>query len=217
MRKRFDPERSIDFTALRSTIIQGRHAAPSYSRKADFSKHLEMLEQEFSGQSALLFVHAALNAHIRREIDLAANIARFWQMWNQEADFLLKNSNARWLISSCDTIMCHASCDLERAAAIAGSLFMNTIKLYETERLATGAVESDYAKVGGRNQLFDGLTAFNIGAGDMIAALVTRVRKPFPAGTIAPRILQELLTRALTQPTVFSRFAKVHMVDSTRW
>lgn len=217
MRKRFDPKRSIDFKALRSTIIQRGQAVPSYSRKADFAEHLEMLEQEFSGQSALLFVHAAINAHIRREIDLAENLARFWQMWNQEADFLLKNSTARWLISSCDTIMCHASCDVERAAAIAGSLFMNTIKLYETERLATGSADAAYANVGGRNLLFDGMTAFSIGSGDMIGSLVTRIRKPFPADKIAPRILQELLSRALTQPTVFSRFAKVHVVDSTRW
>jgi hypothetical protein len=204
----------IDFGALRLVSIDRGNPVRARRREPDFSDHLSMLAQEFSGKPVLLFVHAALNSHIRREISLEENLARFWNMWRTETEFLIENLNARWLKSSSDTIMCHATCDIERAAATAGSILINTIKLYETERLATGAVEKSYESVGSNNFLFDGIAAFAIGGGDALVDLVERSFRPYDREKIAPQILRELIKRAFLNPTVYNRFAKVHKVRS---
>jgi hypothetical protein len=211
----FAPSNSIDFKALRSIAVDRGEPVRARGRRPDFADHLQMLAQEFSGQPVLHFYHAALNAHIRREIQLEDSLKRFWDMWHSEKEYLLKNLNSRWLKSSSDTILCHAACDIERAAATAGSLLINTIKLYETERLAIGVEERPYAKVG-TQPLFDGITAFVIGSGDMFVDLVDRSCRPYPADKISPRIMQELIKRAFSNPTVFNRLLKVHRVDLTR-
>jgi hypothetical protein len=212
----FAAGKQTDFYALQSIFVERGDAVRSYARKPEFADHLDMLAQEFSGKPLLLFFHAALNAHIRREIQLSENLNRFWEMWRSQKEFLLKNLNSRWLKSSSDTIMCHATCDVERATATAGSLLINTIKLYETERLATNVEEKNYAKVGGRDPLFDGITAFAIGGGDMLIDLVERSCRPYSPDKIAPRIMRELIKRAFSNPTVFNRFMKVHRVETGR-
>jgi hypothetical protein len=75
---------------------------------------------------------------LRRRIDLETNLARTRMLWRSEAPFLVAKLDSRWLVSACDTIIDHWHEPEERALALAGTLFANTIKLYETERWAAG-------------------------------------------------------------------------------
>jgi hypothetical protein len=90
---------------------------------------------------------------------------------------LCSNLDARWLVSACDTIIDHFNEPDEIATAIAGSMFMNTVKLYETERLTQATVRSfdEVFKDGSRVPLCDGMSAFVVGGGDMVKNLVRRV------------------------------------------
>src|SRR4051812_26269890 len=80
----FAPGMQVHFRELRYVQVDRGTPVRPFGRRQDFADHLEMLAQEFSGQPVLHFVHAGLNAHIRREIELQENLARFWAMWQSE-------------------------------------------------------------------------------------------------------------------------------------
>jgi hypothetical protein len=186
-------------------------------RQPDLNAHLTVLRKEFAGQSELLFYHAMLIALLRRRIEVAENLPRLRALWASEQAFLLEALDSRWLVSACDTIVDHWPEPDERALALATSLFANTIKLYETERIATGGVQGEYTLPEGRVALHDGMTAFQIGEGDMIFNLVRRIEATTAQAGTAAQILRELVKRASKHDTVFRRFRAVHNRDATAW
>jgi len=204
--------------ALKERIIEGEDRQYSFGTKTDLDAQFAMLRQEFIGQSELALYHAWLMVLIRRRIDLAENVGRAHDLWAFEHTYLLQHLDARWLISACDTIADHWIEPGERALALAASLFANTIKLYETERLATGQTAAvSYQLPEGRVALHDGMAAFVIGRGDMIANLIGRVQTSLEYGGTGARILNELVRRASLHPTVFKRFRDVHTSNWTTW
>lgn len=211
----FNSETPPDLSALRSDIVDAGDPKLSLGSKRDICEHLHMLAAEFSGRNFLEFYHAGLIVHIRREINVTLNKRRFFQLWHEQGDFLLSSLDSRWLVSACDTLADHGGAP-ESLAARAGTLFMNTVKLYETERWATSASNSSYKTVAGTIPLFDGMTAYWIGRGNMIKNLFDRVLRAPPCGElIATRILNELIRRACIHDTVFNRFLRVHEREAT--
>lgn len=212
-----------DYDSLKRDTIAGSESVYSFGRADDLDEHIDLVRREFSGRSHLEFFHAVLTILIRRAIDTAASAELFRSMWRAECAFLTERLDTRWLISACDTIIDLSDNSADVAAAYAGSLFMNTIKLYETEILASGgAVPSNdgpqsYRAIEGRVPLFDGMSAFVIGRGDMIANLYERARRVCRGETPAQMILAELLKRANENNTVFRRFAEVHLNKETIW
>lgn len=178
---------------------------------------------EFVGRSYLELFHSIVIVKIRRKLDAGASIEIFNSLWKREGPFLKEKLDTRWLISACDTIVDTSEDKIDVAAAYAGSLFMNTIKLYETELLAsgTGSASHDeappYKPIEGRTPLFDGMSAFVIGHGDMIANLYDRAKVICRGETPAQIILAELLKRANENDTVFRRFRDVHQNRNTIW
>lgn len=189
-------------------VLRGKHDSVEV--------HLEALTREFAGESRIDYHHAYLNVLIRRGMEAERAYRHFKSMWEAEGAHLLSSLNARWLVAACDSII---DCDedpTERAIAACAGVLINTIKLYETERLhSTGgyAPQSNPAEV---VPLFDGLTSFSIGHGDMIANQRKRLAA-IGAETLAGRILVELICRADRSDTVFRRFASLHTNDATRW
>lgn len=189
-------------------------------REEDLNAHLEKLEQEFPGKAKLDFVHAAHTVLIRRGVQRKLAYRRFREMWSAEGEHLLSELSARWLISACDTLLDCSEDDTERALAAAGSLFFNTIKLYETERFHSDVRPAPKTPdIGAPSPLFDGLTTFSIGRGDMIASQRQRLKALCASAnnTHASGILLELLRRADRADTVFRRFAQAHHNEATRW
>ena len=204
---------------MKNRIIEGEAKVYSFGLKVDIDEHVAMLRQEFIGRTELELYHAVLMSLVRREVDLLLNLERVHELWSKETEFLCQNVDSRWLVSACDTMMDHWPNESDRALAAAGSLFTNTLKLYETERWATGQYDknNEYEPVSGRVPLHDGLSGFVIGWGDMIANLHRRIKSVCANSSPAACILFELLHRASENNTVYKRFKDVHQRSETGW
>lgn len=222
MTHRFTPDSDPDLDTLAQEVVDAGPPEPSWQRKRTVEDHVAMLAKEFSGQSALFLFHAATIVFIRREVGGEACRNRFRTLWRDYEEILLKGLDSRWLISACDTFADIAETLEERRTGALASLFANTIKLYETERIVTGVADvepADYdiEAVQRRVHLYDGVTAFRIGRGDMVRSLLDRVEATICGSSPPERILRELLTRAVRRDTVFSRLATLHWHEETNW
>lgn len=197
-------------------LIEGDEAIPSRGRKADLTEHLSMLRREFVGKPRLHYEHATLCVLARRRIEPSINVPRFFALWHDYQDALLASLDARWLVSACDTFLDLSNDPAERQAALAGTLFMNTIKLYETER-AQGSSTTALQPMSGAQPLFDGLTTFVVGHGDMVMNLLNRVADVRKDDPLPARITHELVRRARADHTVFARIAAAHVKEATRF
>ena len=207
-----------DFSYLATrTVLPGVEPQLMQGRESDLVKHLERLELEFAGASELAFYHAVLNTLIRRDLQAARAFEHFDCAWREHADHLLKLSS-RWLVAACDTLMAHAPNPAERAIACVGSTLLNVVKLYETERLIfeTRAGESlrDLART---RPLFDGMTSFSIGHGDMVFNLRQRTEALCSVPTTATMIVQEIIRRVDAHDTIFRRLGELHLRPETQW
>lgn len=171
-----------------------------------------MLTAEFVGASALELDLAQTIVRIRRRHRLFRNLYRFRSHWLWHGHFLAERLNSRWLISCADTLADHPISRAERATAIAAALLGNTVKLYESERhlLGTGADPNrlDRHPPSQRESpepLFDGLTTFLVGRGDMLTNLNARLRKATTRSGPAGTILAELMRRMYAHDSVFRR------------
>lgn len=202
-------------TQLKAEIITGYSFTQSFGLNQDLGEHALMLKKEFSGKSELLLYHALLNVLIRRNINLSDCLERFFDLWLLEGEYLLDHLNSRWLISACDTIIDHSPSESERAYALSASILVNTCKLYETERL--GTIDHKAVKINGHMELFNGISAFCIGSGDMIFNLHSRVKQANNSSRFSGKILIELFRRVSTENTVYKRFKKLHTNPKTLW
>ena len=204
---------------LKIRLIVGRRQVYSFGKIDDLEQHIQMLLHEFAGHSELLLYHAILIVLIRREIDLARNLENLNTLWTQESAFLCEMLDSRWLVSACDSLMDFSPSESERALAAVGSLFTNTLKLYETERHANGlyGIKTHYPPLQGRISLHDGLSCFMIGGGDMVFNMHRRVLAVCSGSSPAACIVRTLLQRARTHDTVYRRFKEVHHNTSTLW
>jgi len=106
---------------------------------------------------------------------------------------------------------------------MSASLLINTIKLYETERLAHGhwhnpaGLANPSFEWESRFDLFDGVSAYRIGKGDMIKNLLTRVRSIQHYSEFASPIMNELLLRINRSDTIYSRLRAVHANKASLW
>lgn len=207
-----------DLRVLKATSLQAGQPRASYGRHERLEDQLAMLADEFSSRSALEFLHAGTIVHIRRNIHRDAHADRFQWLWREESAYLLNVLNLRWLVSACDTIVDVSSDPADRAAAALGTVLANTVKLYETERLACSSADPDYSNVQGLVPLFDGLTAFNVGKGDMVFQLLARLDSLTRDGLTPGQLLaREIVQRVNRSDTVFRRFAVDHVVPETAW
>jgi hypothetical protein len=212
--------------ALKSQLIETRtepvyqiHYTPA-ARWLHTSRIEEMYNwrHQFVGRSTLEFKHCVLIINIRRDHELQKNLDAFFSLWSEEADFLVKALNIKWLVSACDTFSDHCSDDAERATALVGAMMVKTIKIYETELLFRfKRVEQAEWPEYKPTQLFDGLNSFNIGYGDVVFNLKARIKEFVRRGTPTALILDELFERVCVSNTAFSRWRAEHSHEPTCW
>lgn len=205
-----------DLEALKHARVPGRRRA-FVGRLPDRDEHLAGVRAAFAGEPQIDFYHAALSVLIRRGADMPLAYERFDRLWREQGAHLIESLDARWLVSACDTLMDCALGPTERAIACIGATLMNTIKLYETERLSAGPVPATPQSLVAPAPLFDGMTSFVVGRGDMICNLRKRTLAICAGDTIASRIVLELLRRADRADTVYRRMADLHRDEETRW
>lgn len=206
---RFDDLRGQVVTDVDNCFTRGeRRFAEFFARKADFFEHMNEIRSEFIGRSELLHVHAGLVVALRRRLVVDQFRPLFLRMWREQGDFLRGNLSLRWLVSAADTLIDHGETAAQRALALASVLFVNTVKLYESERHIHGLRDSqlDVVRSAG-GFLFDGLTCFSVSDGDMITNMEGRSRRLLQEDDIAGPLLDEVMRRVSQGPSVFRRFA----------
>lgn len=208
-----------DLDLVSREIVDGDNVQIMIGRRDNFVDHCNDLMKEFYGKRQILFLHAVLNVQIRRGMDSEKSFEMLSRIWVEKNEILLSELNSRWLISCCDSIMDFSGDVCERYMACLGSTFINTIKLYETERILSRGCFEDIEKLRNPMHLFDGLTSFSVGYGDMIKSLRTRTKDicHLNPKSIASRIMIELLNRADKNDTIYRRLAYVHKDHNSKW
>ena len=212
----------IDLAELKATLVAGSEPHQTRGSEKSLDQHLANLRQEFSGQPELVYHHAKLIVLIRREFRVEETYAKFKDLWEHEAEFLCTHLNVRWLVSACDTYADHDPDPATRNAALMGSVLVNTVKIYESERYITGA--ADNAVAGERVErlqtdlvpLFEGLSCFTVGTDDTLRNMRWRMDTVFSEGSVG-LILKTIFDRLQVNDTAFSRLRALHRRDRTGW
>lgn len=211
-----------DYTEIKKRVVVIEYEDSSVVNNKDMTSHFIKLKKEFLGESELLYYHAQLIVFIRREYNVKDSFRRFQDLWDKEGDFLLENLNSRWLVSAADTFVDYSKDEVTRSLGLAVSLFVNTIKLYETERLLIDGGSLTYAEEiilklhDKKIILYDGLEGFEIGTEDTIRNMVWRLNA-VQGGSITGCILKELFIRANKFDSIYKRFGVEHKIKATEW
>ncbi|MGJ8671445.1 hypothetical protein [Rubritalea sp.] len=200
---------SSDEEANLDSIITARvHSKPFIfqGKSEDLHEHISKISSEFSKCSALTLYNASLIVAIRRQLHIETNLERFDTLWQSHHKVLLNELNLRWIVSTCDTISDYGS-KSERALSTATSFLVNTVKLYETERDCSSKKDAPLRE-NDFYELFDGLTSFKIGGGDMIKNLTKRVGN-LDDDSISSKLFMAATQKILLHNTVYGRLEKV--------
>lgn len=203
---------------LKSTIVSVEKRPVVFGNDPDLSKHLSELRGEFGGMPELCFVHAALIAKIRRQIDLVEHVPHFLDLWAEESEFLAAHLNSRWLLSAADTFADHGT-NTQRLIGSGLSGLFHALQLCETERLAVRDPASDqksYAAVVATHkakrhiELWDGIKAYAFEDGDSARLALGRVAAAASQDSTLDFIFRTLLARSLESDTLFGRLARLN-------
>jgi hypothetical protein len=107
--------------------------------------------------------------------------------------------------------------DAEKNLAFSGIFLLNTIKLYETERLSLKAIEVDYSKMESQQVLFNDFLSYSVGAGDMIYNMVERFNHQISSDYWTKAVVMEIFRRVNRWDTVYKRMGDVHKYEHTHW
>ncbi len=202
--------------------LDGHDPMQTRGSAKSLDEHLENLKREFAGQPELLWHHAKLIVLLRRGVETDQVFAQFASLWEQEGIFLCENLNLRWLVSASDTFADHAPDGETRTLATLISVLVNTVKIYETERVLGEAepVPLSSAKVGQVQQelvpLFSGLSCFTIGTDDTLRNMRWRLDPLMEKGAVG-MILKAVFDRMQVENTAYARLKALHHRERTGW
>jgi len=212
----------VDFAAMKTTWIDAGDPVQTRGSDKSLDAHLENLRQEFSGQPELVWHHAKLIVLIRRDFQVDRTYSQFRSLWDQEAAFLCRHLNIRWLISAADTFADHDDDPQVRAVAMMASMLTNLVKIQESERYvcdSAGCVP-DLERIAHLQTslvpLFEGMSCFTVGTDDTLRNMYWRL-EPFLKVEPAGGILKTIWDRFQTEDTGFSRLRALHRRDRTGW
>lgn len=180
---------------------------------------LVLLQRELQGEPMASLAHAALVVLIRREVALPDALVRYFRLWQSHEALLLEKLNLRWLVSAADTLVDHGRSPQEKAMAYATVLFVNTIKLYETERVFSLRLDPKQADHEGPQPHFDmdGVTAFRVAKGDTVGNMFQRKNRLMGDMGLAGKLLDQAMQRVNRLDTVYARFRKFHTSKAHAW
>ena len=212
-----------DISALKQKFISPGNEKYTHGSKNDLEQHIEDLKEEFAGQSELCFTIAKIIVLIRRDYMTDQYFELFNKIWLDEYEFLLKNLNTRWLISSSDTFADQTKNKTEHAYALACSCLINSVKISESERFLTDSEKNtdnlEKKKLLDKEfrfPLFDGMSVFKFGTDDTLRNMKWRLNK-IPNEFICGKILKEIFERLQIFDTCYSRTRNRHFRKRTEW
>ncbi|MDI7860920.1 hypothetical protein MRS76_03035 [Rhizobiaceae bacterium n13] len=211
-----------DLEALKARLIEGDDVQQTRGAEKSLELHLSNLRREFSGEPEIVYYHAKLIVLIRREFRVEEKYVQFKDLWQRQGEFLCSKLNIRWLVSACDTFADHDPDPALRNAALLGSVLVNTVKVYESERLITNSTDNpvDEDKVEHLQTklvpLFEGLSCFTVGTDDTLRNMRWRLEPLFAEGPVG-KILKTVYDRLQVNDTAFARLRELHRRDKTGW
>ncbi|MEN8892669.1 glycosyltransferase family 2 protein [Planktotalea arctica] len=134
------PGIGLDFAPLKAALVQEldpKDIPRAKDQSGNTRKSLE-LNAEFIGQPELCKLHGLLIAHLRKSGQPAQSMALFTRMWDEEAEFLFRHLDPRWLVSAITTFGDHGTTEVQRRVGTSMSVLFAAMKLYESERLYSG-------------------------------------------------------------------------------
>jgi hypothetical protein len=130
------PPLEVDLAALKAARVPAAEDLPRPASAHAVKRH--EIRSELAGFSELAALNALLIAHLRKKRFPRHAPRLFRRLWQEEAEALLAELPARWLISSVITFGDHGWNEGQRRIGLAMNVLFSLMKLYEFERLYSG-------------------------------------------------------------------------------
>ena len=201
------PPLDVDLAALKQARVDGR-ALEVDGSKSTYARKLRELSDEFDGMPALLLLHGLLVAHLRRRTapDHAAPL--FLRLWAEESDWLMQRLDARWLVSAATTFGDHGATETQRRLGQSLSVMFGMMKLYETERIHSGADPAQPFEWSRRKvpPLAMQMDAYALGAGGLDVNMLGRLWQDAGSDAVIAPLARRLLDLLIADDrTIFRR------------
>ena len=186
--------------------------AQNVSKVADINQHKQAIEKEFIGRPRVCAEVAKSIIHIRRNDARTENLAQLNQMLNTHLELLVSNSDIRWLISICDTIVDFGPPGQKPLAMMIVN-FTNMLKLWDTSDslVNDSTINKNKASKYKTTQLWDGVITFDILYGDMPNNMMKRMNNVLSQDQVLNRIWKRIKTLLKDQPELsLNKLQKFH-------
>jgi hypothetical protein len=201
------PPLDVDFGPLKSARVNRRARSVEGSRST-YARKLRELSEEFDGLPELMLLHGLLIAHLRRRAAPAHTAALFLRLWAEESDWLLTRLDPRWLVSAITTFGDHGATEVQRRVGQSLSMMFGLMKLYETERLYSGATPDQpfaWSKPPKAPLAFQ-MDAYAVGSGGLDVNMLGRLWQEAQTDAVLAPLARHLLGLMITDDrTVFRR------------
>jgi hypothetical protein len=180
-------------------IITG-DLAKNLNRKMDTEQNIQTVRDEFVGKPVVCHELVKQIIYLRRGIDTEANTERFFDLWETYHETLLKELDARWLLSVVDTAI-DVGDDQESAVAMNISQCINQCNIHTSLLIncVDGRLDVNKLQREMKMPTWDGMITADVPNGDMIHNLMNRMDKVIATEPWLNDIWQELKNRLRTQ------------------
>ncbi|MEA5475974.1 hypothetical protein VB716_17300 [Synechococcus sp. CCY9201] len=146
--------------------------------------------------------------HLIKELRNRRGVKENWKELDKilcdEIDLLVKNTNLRWLISICDTIVDHDKTE-RRFMALSITTFVNTFRIAEMVKL-TRAKSIEKVDEIDFYELYEGITTFSVKKQDTFLNLSRRMKWTIRKDLLMTRIWDEVVNRIHASDNVMREF-----------
>ncbi len=132
------PPLDVDLDTLMASLIPADEPGPT-GRISKHGMKLHKLRAELAGKPELAALNAILIAHLRKKSAVPHAPALFHRIWREKGADLMVVLPGRWLISSVITFADHGETEAQRRIGQSLNILFSLMKLYEAERLMSGA------------------------------------------------------------------------------
>lgn len=198
-----------DLTAL-TTLRLPPEAPPAPAGASRHIGKLHELRRDLAGHSELALLHGLLIAHLRKRRFPGHAPALFHRLWVEQTPHLLEELTPRWLISAVITFGDHGQTEAQRILGREMGMMFSLMKLYEFERLHSGAAPDQPYGLRARSTaaLPLDMPAFSLTAGGLDINLLAPVWQRAQAVPVLGPIACHLLERLNADPgTLFRRLS----------
>lgn len=207
------PPLDVDLKALLAARVPEGEPLPRPASAHAVKRH--EVRGELAGFTELAALNALLIAHLRKKRFPRHAPRLFRRIWAEEAEALLAELPARWLVSSVITFGDHGWNEGQRRVGLAMNVLFSTIKLYEFERLAAGLPADrphPLRRLRGQTLPLD-LPGFSLLSGGLDVNLLAQIWQMAEAEPVAGRIACRLLEQLNADPRGLFRRLKTMRAD----